>query len=439
MGCDMLQKLLIWFLLIFIISAYSVNAETTYTITPSTLQTAEVYAVDISGTTCSGFNDIYIYYDSTNVSFIYHNSSFEKIAFVSVGESVYYMSCDNGGVPKNNSDVIFRWMDCDGSSTDASDWTTTGGTASCQSSITHTGDSFLFDTGGTGTKIASLLFPVQTTGDVTVTGWYTRKAIVSYEGWAISPGATDISNSYWMEDNGNIRWYDSAYIDTGKDSVTNNYFVFSMSVGIDSNLGKFWQNNSLGAGTPTHRGTVNDLDYFFLRPAGANDGIYLDDLFICDGTCHLYVTPATFSIILFEPLVTLPVWNDVEFAEINSTHTVLNYTLFAYNDGPEDFNTTIADIPDTFDNGTTINIDLIKDTIFTQSFTNITALTSSVVSVNFSAPTIIHDTGGVYNVTGTGTPIRLQIPSIPGGLISCIKVLNPFCVVEITDNCAVIT
>ncbi|NQU98007.1 hypothetical protein HQ533_00930 [Candidatus Woesearchaeota archaeon] len=275
-----------------------------YSLTPSIQRDNEVYNISIVGTICENNANTTAILDSTNTTefdYVWHNSSRSNLAFVGDNSSVYFLYCDDDlKIPeRNNSNKILRWMDCDGTSTTTSDWALSSGdiTATCQSSVLKNGaNSLLLAASATGAPIASLNYTSQSTGNVTITGWYARKAIVSYEGWFLGPTATDFTNAYWIEDNANIRWYDTDYRDTGFDSVTNGWFAFSMSVGIDSNLGRYWQNNTLGAGTPTHRGTVSSLKWFGYRATNNAEGIYLDDFFICDETCHVFVNPATLTI-----------------------------------------------------------------------------------------------------------------------------------------------
>jgi len=138
--------------------------------------------------------------------------------------------------------------------------------------------------------------------------------------------------------------------------------------------------------------------------------------------------------------VSVYMWDSVEFFGYNDSEVRLNYSVFVFNDGGIDFNSAILDLDDTFDNGSTINIDLIAGSSFTQSFINITQKIVGDVQLNLSAPIIRHDTGGAYNMSGIGVPLRVYIPKLAteSALISCIKLLGSGCGVIIESGCAAV-
>ena len=134
--------------------------------------------------------------------------------------------------------------------------------------------------------------------------------------------------------------------------------------------------------------------------------------------------------------VSLNVFNSVEFYGYNGTEIRLNYTVSVWNNMSVDFNSTTLDLDDRFDNGSAITIDLLANNIFSQSFTNVSARGSSDVLINLSAPTIFHDSGDTYNMSGVGLPLRVLNPFSVNNLVSCISTIGSGCGVNIHNNCA---
>lgn len=307
-------SLLIIFLLL---TLNSVSATYYYNLTPSEIRYKEIYVVDISDTTCSGFLDVAIYDAGDLLNFTFHNDSRSKIAFVGTMANSYLMTCDDGsGVHNSTNKEIIAWIDCDGSKTYNSLWNATTGNVqlTCDPTIKKSGN-YAFKYKFLSTNIyASLPLPLTTSGNVTATGFFypSQAQASSYFILSLVDTYYSLTNSVYIAKFGNgypggysnkVYIFNQSFQDTGAIMLNNNWYNVKMKVKADCNGGGFcadyfqdeinYINTSVN--NITDSGTLTNIDYFTIRGNNVNDIMYLDDFFICKGDCMVYNESSAFT------------------------------------------------------------------------------------------------------------------------------------------------
>lgn len=347
-----------------------------YSLTMSSSQNREIYIINTTGTECETDPDstrIVSGDNTTTFPYRWQNSTKTTLAFIGDNSSNYFLYCDDTSTiaEGNSTNIITEWFGCDGTESQATGWTNSGGgSIACATDRKKYGaESLKISNGDTRSYYNS----IHATGElVSVTGWVNQQ-IGSSGGMTYPKMITnnDQTGDYfaWVDQLGyaDVTYSSNGgWTDTGVSWGNDDWKTFHMSATLTDGIanGVFSFNNNIKS-TAIEQSGVADIgvNWFLMKGNRGGDTLWYDNVFICSERCFIYNTPA---VITRGPEQTAPVssdciysgsgdWEISEACTIQEDTNVSNNNIFIYAVGVLN-NATVNNINSLISNGSFLNI-----------------------------------------------------------------------------------